>query len=93
MLAKAKVIKGGKISIPAVCRKYLGIKDGEQVIFTTNKEGDVLISSFKLSLERARKLINKHIPPNINLVDELIAERRREAKKEEEEAARWNKKK
>lgn len=81
MSYKAKIIKGGKISIPAACRKYLNVKDGEEILFTL-KEGEVIISPVKFMLERVRKNINKHFPSNISLVDQLIAERRKEAKNE-----------
>lgn len=82
MLARAKVAKGGKISIPSVCRKYLNIKDGEEVIFSINNNNDVIISPMHITLEKARKLISKYHAPEKSLVDELINQRRIEAKNE-----------
>jgi hypothetical protein len=35
------------------------------------------------ALRRARALVRKYVPPEVSLVDELIAERRAEAEKEE----------
>jgi bifunctional DNA-binding transcriptional regulator/antitoxin component of YhaV-PrlF toxin-antitoxin module len=82
MLAKAKVAKGGKISIPSACRKYLKLKDGEEIIFSINDNNDVVISPMRTALEKARKLINKYHDPNKSLVDELITGRRIEARNE-----------
>ena len=82
MLARTKVAKGGKISIPSVCRKYLNIRDGEEIIFSINDNNDVVISPMHIALERARKLISKYHDPKKSLVDELINQRRIEAKNE-----------
>ncbi len=82
MLARAKVAKGGKISIPSACRKYLNLKDGEEIIFSINTNNDVVISPMHITLEKARKLISKYHDPNKSLVDELINQRRIEAKNE-----------
>jgi bifunctional DNA-binding transcriptional regulator/antitoxin component of YhaV-PrlF toxin-antitoxin module len=82
MLARAKVAKGGKISIPSICRKYLNLRDGEEIIFSINDNNDVVISPMHITLERARKLISKYHNPNKSLVDELINQRRIEAENE-----------
>jgi bifunctional DNA-binding transcriptional regulator/antitoxin component of YhaV-PrlF toxin-antitoxin module len=82
MLARAKVAKGGKISIPSICRKYLNLRDGEEIIFSINNNNDVVISPMHIILERARKLISKYHDPNKSLVDELINQRRIEAENE-----------
>ena len=81
MSLKTKIIKGGKISIPAACRKYLNVKDGEEILFTL-KDGEVVISPVKFMLEKVRKNINRYYPADESLVDLLIAERREEAKDE-----------
>ena len=82
MLARAKVAKGGKISIPSVCRKYLNLKVGEEIIFSINSNNDVVITPMHITLEKARKLVSKYHDPNKSLVDELINQRRIEAKNE-----------
>jgi AbrB family looped-hinge helix DNA binding protein len=79
MLAKAKIAKGGKISIPAACRKYLNIKVGEEIVFSLQND-QVIISPIHATLEKARKLVNKYHDPNKSLVEELIHQRRLEAK-------------
>ncbi len=81
MLAKAKITKGGKISIPSIYRKYFNLKDGEEVIFSV-KDNQVTISPLSATLESTRKLINKYHNTNDSLVDKLIAERRLEVQNE-----------
>ena len=81
MLAKAKMTKGGKISIPSIYRKYFNLKVGAEVIFSI-KDNQVTISPLSAALENTRKLINKYNNSNDSLVDKLIAERRLEAQNE-----------
>jgi AbrB family looped-hinge helix DNA binding protein len=81
MILKAKIAKGGKVSIPSACRKHLNIKDGEEIIFSI-KDDEVVISPLKFTLEKVRKLINRHHPTKESLVEKLISERRKEAENE-----------
>ena len=82
MFARAKMAKGGKISIPSACRKYLNLKEGEEIIFSINDNNDVVISPMHITLEKARKLISKYHDPKTSLVDKLIKQRRIEAENE-----------
>ncbi|MFY9589512.1 AbrB/MazE/SpoVT family DNA-binding domain-containing protein [Rickettsia endosymbiont of Halotydeus destructor] len=81
MICRAKLAKGGKVSIPSLCRKYLNLKDGEEIIFTL-KEGEVIISPLRFILKKARNTVNKYHPSEESLVDKLIEQRRKEAKDE-----------
>ncbi len=81
MLAKARITKGGKISIPSIYRKYFNLKDGAEVVFSV-KDNQVTISPLSAALENTRKLINKYHNTNDSLVDKLILERRTEAQNE-----------
>lgn len=81
MIAKAKITKGGKISIPSYYRKNFNLKDGSEVIFNI-RNNQVTISALSTTLENTRKLINKYHDKNDSLVDRLIAERRLEAQNE-----------
>jgi hypothetical protein len=81
MSLKAKIMKGGKVSLPSACRKYLNVKDSEEILFTF-KDGEVVISPVKFMLEKVRKNISKYCASDHSLVDQLIAERRREAENE-----------
>jgi AbrB family looped-hinge helix DNA binding protein len=79
MLYKAKIIKGGKVSIPSACRKYLNIKDGEEIVFQL-KNGEIAISPLKLALKKVREVVDKYHTGS--LVDKLKVERNEESKNE-----------
>ena len=81
MLAKSKIAKGGKISIPAIYRKSLKLKEGDEIIFNLNNN-ELTLTLIKTSLQKVREMINRYHNPNISLVDKLIVERRAEAKNE-----------
>jgi len=81
MIVKTRVTQGGRIVIPADMRKRLGIEIGETVNIEEN--GD----SFKVTTSRAalRRIQNSFkglLPEGLSVVDELIADRRREAENE-----------
>ena len=81
MLVKAKVSKGGKIAIPAICKKALNISDGDELLFDIH-DNQVVISPIKFTLQEVRKLLKEHNTSNRSLVDELIQERKQELKNE-----------
>lgn len=81
MLTKAKIVKGGKVSIPAVYLKSLRLKEGDEVIFNLNNN-ELTLTPIKTSLQKVREMINQYLDSNVSLVDQLIAERRAEAKNE-----------
>ena len=78
---RTKVTEGGRIVLPSKFRHALGIEIGEDVTVAMN--GDELrIVSSQAALKRLQKLVRKHVPEGVSLVDELIQERREEAAKE-----------
>jgi AbrB family looped-hinge helix DNA binding protein len=81
MKYRAKVTKGGKISLPAAFRKHLNLQNGDEILFES-REGEIVFFPVKSMLEKVRKNINHYHPSNESLVDKLIAERRKEAKDE-----------
>lgn len=81
MLAKAKITKGGKVSIPSIYRKHLHLKEGTEVIFSV-QDNFITISPLSAALENTRKLVNKYHNTDDSLVDKLILERRHEAQNE-----------
>ena len=77
-----KVGPGGRIVVPAAYREAIGLREGDDV--QVRIEGDeVRILSRAAAIRRAQDLVAKYVPPGVSLVDELIAERRREAAREE----------
>ena len=81
MLVKSKIVKGGKVSIPAVYRKSLRLKEGDEIVFNLN-DNELTLTPVKATLQKVREMINRYHDPNISLVDKLIAERKLEAKNE-----------
>ncbi|MBW8310076.1 MAG: AbrB/MazE/SpoVT family DNA-binding domain-containing protein [Candidatus Paracaedibacteraceae bacterium] len=59
MAIRTKITAGGKVSIPSIYRKQLGLKEGEEVLMDI-QEGQLVISSLRTSLLKARNLISKY---------------------------------
>ncbi len=79
--ARLRINENGRVVIPAAFRKALGINAGDEVVLRMEDDG-LRITTLKRRLERAQRLVRKHVKPGTSLVDELIAERREEAKNE-----------
>ena len=72
---RMRVNENGRVVIPASFRERLGIRVGDDLVL--RMEGDELrITTLKRNIERAQRLVRKHVKPGTSLVDELIAERR-----------------
>ncbi len=72
---RMRVNENGRVVIPASFRERLGIRVGDDLVLRI--EGDELrITTLKRNIERAQRLVRKHVKPGTSLVDELIAERR-----------------
>lgn len=84
-----KLSRQGRIVIPASVRKELGLEPGEELVVRA-KDGAV-------ELQRRDELLRriqaewKSTAKGRDLVDELIAERRREAARDERELEEWTK--
>jgi AbrB family looped-hinge helix DNA binding protein len=81
MLSRAKIVKGGKVSIPAIYRKSLNMKEGDEIVFTLYNN-ELTLTPVKVSLQKARDMVRKYHPTEKSLTDNLIAERRIEAENE-----------
>ena len=81
MIVKAKVTQGGRVVIPSDMRKRLGIKVGETVNLEEHGSS-VTLSSSLAALRRLQDSLKGTIPEGVSLVDELIADRRKEAANE-----------
>jgi AbrB family looped-hinge helix DNA binding protein len=78
---RLKVNENGRVVIPAAFRKALGIKPGDRVILSM-EDDELRITTVKRRIERAQRRVRQYIKPGRSLVDELIADRRREAQNE-----------
>lgn len=73
----------GRLVIPAHLRKALNLKPGDRLV--ARKVGDSLVLERREAIEKRLQERFRHIPKDVNLVEELIAERRAEAAREAEE--------
>lgn len=75
---RVKIIEGGKLVIPASMRRALRIERGDTVLVEVD-QGELRVRSLPRAVERAQSIIRRHVPADVSLADELIAERRGEA--------------
>ena len=70
-------LSNGRADIPATLRSQLDIKDGDQLIWTT-QDGSLVATTRRAQLGKAQAMFQKLVPKNSpSLADELIAERRK----------------
>ena len=77
--ARQRVNENGRVVIPASFRKALGINIGDEVVLRM-EDDELRITTLKRRVERAQRLVRKHVKRGTSLVDELIAERREAAR-------------
>lgn len=77
-----KIDSAGRLVLPAPMRKALGLNAGDDVLLSL-EDDEVRIVSRDRAIRRAQELVAKYVPDDVSLVDELIAERRREVANEE----------
>src|SRR5260370_13144204 len=71
---RMRVNENGRVVIPASFRKRLGIHVGDEVVLQIHDD-ELRITTLKRNIERAQRLVRKHVKPGTSLVDELVAER------------------
>lgn len=75
---------GRRLAIPEVFAAALGISDGDEVMLRL--AGDELrLYGQEAAIRRVQRLVARHVPAEVSLVDELLAERRHEAGREVDE--------
>jgi AbrB family looped-hinge helix DNA binding protein len=72
---RMRVNENGRVVIPVAFRNRLGIRAGDEVVLEL-EDDELRIITLKRNIERAQRLVRKHVKPGTSLVDELIAERR-----------------
>ena len=68
----------GRLVLPAEVRERLNIKEGDRLTLRLELDGTIKLQT-PMVFARSLRGIFKHLAPGRSLVDELIAERRREA--------------
>ena len=86
VLVRTAIGPGGRVVIPAAYRKALEVDEGDYIVM--QMDGDELrVVNDEKEFARVQAMIARYVPEGVSLVDELIAERRREAAAEEAEIA------
>jgi AbrB family looped-hinge helix DNA binding protein len=67
----------GRLVIPAALRKALNLKPGDRLV--ARQDGEALVLERREAIEKRLQDRFRHIPREVSLVDELVAERRAEA--------------
>jgi AbrB family looped-hinge helix DNA binding protein len=80
----ARINQNGRIVIPAVIRKGMGLSLGDSVVMSL-EDGALRIEPQKARIRRVQQSLKEFIPADRVLSDELIAERREEVRREAEE--------
>lgn len=78
---KTRLGPDGRIVVPAAYRESLGLKDGD-VLFARLENGEIVLLTPKAAMRRAQEIVRRFVPDDVSLVDELIADRRREVERE-----------
>lgn len=76
------VNENGRVVIPLEFRRALGVRAGDEVILSW-KDDEIRITTMQRRIERAQRHVRKYVKPGVSLVDELIADRKREAARDE----------
>jgi antitoxin PrlF len=72
----------GRVLIPADIRIAMGIAEGDALVATLDGQ-ELRLMSTKAALRKAQAMVAEYVPAHVSLVDDLIAERRREFELEE----------
>jgi bifunctional DNA-binding transcriptional regulator/antitoxin component of YhaV-PrlF toxin-antitoxin module len=67
----------GRLTLPQEIQQILNLESGDRLILTLEDSGNLQLVSLKQQVKKLRGLL-KDKSPDINLVDELIQERRQE---------------
>ena len=79
-----KVDERGRMVLPAELRKEMGVEPNDRLVAIVDDDGSLRVISAREAVRRARGLLRRMAPSPSegSLVDDLIAERRREAARE-----------
>ncbi len=73
----------GRVVIPAPFREALGLSEGDMLIGSVS-EGELHLLTRQAAVRRAQAIVRQFVPEGVNLVDELLEDRRREVEREQQ---------
>lgn len=77
-----KIGPGGRLVIPADFRKAMEVGEGDTVVALL-EDGELRLVGHNVAVRKVQAIFRSLAPADVSLVDELIADRRREAEEEE----------
>jgi bifunctional DNA-binding transcriptional regulator/antitoxin component of YhaV-PrlF toxin-antitoxin module len=72
---------GGRVVIPAVYRKAMQVEEGDRLMARVI-DGELRLITPEMGIKLAQKIVRETIPPDVDLVADLLEERRREFERE-----------
>jgi AbrB family looped-hinge helix DNA binding protein len=85
--AEHQVVVGdrGRVVLPSGVRAALGLEAGTRMLLSTEKDGSLRLRPYRSVADQGRGRLAGLAPAGESMVDELLAERRREAAGEDRE--------
>lgn len=82
-----KVVVGdrGRVVLPSDVRAAMDLKPGTPMLLSTEADGSLRLRPYRAVADGNRGMLAEIAPTEESLVDELLAERRREAAREDDE--------
>lgn len=81
MSRSVTMASNGRLVIPASVRAELGLEEGGHLILRV-QDGTIVLEPMAAAIARVQAMVRQYIPEGVSLVDELSADRRREAELE-----------
>ncbi len=78
MQIKTRLGSDGRIVLPAVVRRALGLRPGDQLIIDVEGR-EIRLVTVAEAARRAQELVRRYVDPGESLAESLVAERRRES--------------
>lgn len=75
----------GRVVLPADVRSALGLTTGSRLLLSTESDGSLWLRPYRSVADQGRGMLAALAPEGESMVDELLAERRREAAREDHE--------
>ena len=63
---RVRIIEGGKLVIPALMRRELGIATGDTVLVDV-EDGELRVRSLSQAVARAQAILRRHVPEGVSL--------------------------